>query len=65
MRPTTTRVLIVAEALHATASADVAALTAELAEQLGAVWAAPSIVAALTQAEPLLVVAGSGRSTTR
>jgi DNA/RNA-binding domain of Phe-tRNA-synthetase-like protein len=65
VRPSTTRVLIVAEALHATASADVAALTGDLAEQLGAVWAAPSVVAALTAEDPLLALGASERSSTR
>jgi DNA/RNA-binding domain of Phe-tRNA-synthetase-like protein len=50
--PETRRVLIVAEGLHATAEADVAALVDELAGSIAALWEAPTARAVLTAAAP-------------
>jgi DNA/RNA-binding domain of Phe-tRNA-synthetase-like protein len=58
VRPDTSRVLIVAEALHPTAAPDVAALTAALAEDLRALWPVAPRAAILTAAEPACAVAG-------
>jgi DNA/RNA-binding domain of Phe-tRNA-synthetase-like protein len=48
----TTRVLIVAEALHETAARDIAALTQTLAAELSTCWARPGSAAVLTSASP-------------
>jgi DNA/RNA-binding domain of Phe-tRNA-synthetase-like protein len=50
--PATRRVLIVAEGLHATAGADVAALVDELAGSIASLWDAPTPRAVLTAAAP-------------
>lgn len=52
VRDDTARVLIVAEALHASARADVLALTAALAHALQACWDAAPVCTLLTQAGP-------------
>jgi DNA/RNA-binding domain of Phe-tRNA-synthetase-like protein len=52
VRNSTTAALIVAEALHDSAAADVPALTAALAGEIGAVWPATSEPAVLTPASP-------------
>ena len=52
VRDSTTAALIVAEAMHDSASADVPALTAALAEELAAVWPAPSAPVVLTPGWP-------------
>ncbi len=52
VRPTTTEVLIVAEALHGTAVPDVTELTAALVGELRAVWSVSPRSAVLTRAEP-------------
>jgi DNA/RNA-binding domain of Phe-tRNA-synthetase-like protein len=48
----TTAVLIVAEALHDSAAADVTELMAAVTGELTAFWSAPSSTAVLTQAAP-------------
>jgi DNA/RNA-binding domain of Phe-tRNA-synthetase-like protein len=50
--PTTRRALIVSEALHSTASADVPALIETLAREIAAIWPAPMEQAVLTAAAP-------------
>jgi hypothetical protein len=45
-------VLVVAEAMHHTAAADVADLTAALADELQAVWALTPRTALLTATDP-------------
>lgn len=52
VRDATAEVLVVAEALHATAAADVARLTADLAQALRDVWGAEVATAQLTAAHP-------------
>jgi len=52
VRDTTTTVLIVAEALHASASADVQRLTAALAAELAALWSITPATALLSQSSP-------------
>jgi DNA/RNA-binding domain of Phe-tRNA-synthetase-like protein len=52
VRDSTTAALIVAEAMHDSASADVPALTAALAEELAAVWPAPPAPVVLTPGSP-------------
>ncbi|MEV0229177.1 phenylalanine--tRNA ligase beta subunit-related protein [Nonomuraea sp. NPDC050786] len=52
VRDTTTDVLIVAEALHDTAGADVERLTATVADELAAVWAGAAKTAILTPSAP-------------
>jgi DNA/RNA-binding domain of Phe-tRNA-synthetase-like protein len=52
VRDTTTNVLIVAEALHESAAADVAELMAAVTGELTAFWSAPSPAAMLTAAAP-------------
>ncbi len=52
VRASTTAALIVAEALHDSAAADVPALTAALAEEIGAVWPASPEPAVLSPAAP-------------
>lgn len=52
VRDTTSAVLIVAEALHDTASDDVERLTSALAEEIDAVWSAPVKPAVLSQVSP-------------
>jgi DNA/RNA-binding domain of Phe-tRNA-synthetase-like protein len=52
VRDTTTNVLIVAEALHESAPADVTALMAAVAGELTCFWSAPSPAALLTAAAP-------------
>ncbi len=52
VRPGTAAVLVVTEALHETAQADVAELTKTLAEELGAVWSGPLDSALLSASMP-------------
>jgi len=52
VRDSTTAALIVAEALHATASADVKELSAAVAEELAAVWSATPAVSVLSPSSP-------------
>jgi DNA/RNA-binding domain of Phe-tRNA-synthetase-like protein len=49
---TTATVLIVAEALHKSASTDIPKLTATIADELAAIWMAPSTTAILTANSP-------------
>jgi DNA/RNA-binding domain of Phe-tRNA-synthetase-like protein len=51
-RPTTSSVLIVAEALHPSAAADVPQLIAAVSDELAAIWGAPAKTAVLTGASP-------------
>jgi DNA/RNA-binding domain of Phe-tRNA-synthetase-like protein len=53
IRPATTRVLIVAEALHGSAASDVSKLTDVLADALRAAWGVTPRAAILTAAEPV------------
>jgi DNA/RNA-binding domain of Phe-tRNA-synthetase-like protein len=53
VRGTTSAVVIVAEAMHASASSDVAELTAALGDELHAVWSVTPRTAALSQSSPL------------
>lgn len=48
----TTAALIVAEAMHATASSDVKELSGALADELDAVWSAAPVVSVLSQSSP-------------
>ncbi len=52
VRDTTTAVLIVAEAMHGSASADVQRLTAALADELNAVWSVTPKTTVLSQSSP-------------
>jgi DNA/RNA-binding domain of Phe-tRNA-synthetase-like protein len=52
VRDETTATLIVAEALHGSASADIAELTAAIAGELTGAWSADPAVAVLTRAAP-------------
>lgn len=52
VRDGTTSVLIVAEAMHADASADVAALMTTLAEELGAAWSCKPVFGVLSRSSP-------------
>ncbi|MFI7640262.1 B3/4 domain-containing protein [Nonomuraea sp. NPDC049400] len=52
VRDTTSEVLIVAEALHDTARADVERLTATIADELAALWPSASEAAILTPSSP-------------
>lgn len=52
IRDTTTSVLIVAEAMHGSASADVRTLTATLADELNVVWSVTPPTAILSQSSP-------------
>jgi DNA/RNA-binding domain of Phe-tRNA-synthetase-like protein len=52
VRDTTTDVLIVAEALHQAAAADIAELMTTITGELSVFWSAPSPAAVLTQASP-------------
>ncbi len=52
VRDTTEAVLIVAEALHATAAADVPELVAALAAEIGAAWSVTPATSVLTPAAP-------------
>jgi DNA/RNA-binding domain of Phe-tRNA-synthetase-like protein len=52
VRDDTTAVLIVAEAMHASAHADVERVLATLADELGAVWSASARAEILTSASP-------------
>ncbi len=52
VRDTTTRVLIVAEALHASAAADVARLVDTVADELGTVWSTTPTSAILSPSAP-------------
>lgn len=54
IRPETSRVLIVSEAMHPTAPADEQALLDALVTELGANWGAPQITAILTANNPQL-----------
>jgi DNA/RNA-binding domain of Phe-tRNA-synthetase-like protein len=53
VRATTTAVVIVAEAMHASASSDVEELTAVLGDELHAVWSVGPKAAVLRQSSPL------------
>jgi DNA/RNA-binding domain of Phe-tRNA-synthetase-like protein len=55
VRPGTGSVLVVAEALHASAAGDIAALTAALAAEIGATWGGTPESAVLTGATPAFV----------
>jgi DNA/RNA-binding domain of Phe-tRNA-synthetase-like protein len=55
VRAGTATVLVVAEALHDTAAADIADLTAGLAAEIGAVWGGAPVSAVLTEATPAFV----------
>lgn len=52
VRDGTAEVLIVAEAMHDSASADVPALTAELAGELTEVWAGTPVTAMVSRSAP-------------
>lgn len=52
VRDTTTTVLIIAEAMHATAPADVPALTAALVDELARAWSPVTATATLTRVAP-------------
>jgi len=52
VRDSTTAALIVAEAMHATASADVKELSAAIAEELAAAWSVAPAVAVLSASSP-------------
>jgi DNA/RNA-binding domain of Phe-tRNA-synthetase-like protein len=52
VRDSTTAALIVAEAMHATASADMKELLAAVAEELAAVWSAAPAVSVLSPSSP-------------
>jgi DNA/RNA-binding domain of Phe-tRNA-synthetase-like protein len=52
VRETTTAVLIVAEAMHGSAKADVERLTATIAEELGVIWSATASSALLSASSP-------------
>lgn len=52
VRDTTTAVLIVAEAMHASARADVESLTAAIADELNAIWSSTARGATLSAASP-------------
>jgi DNA/RNA-binding domain of Phe-tRNA-synthetase-like protein len=52
VRDTTTAVLIVAEAMHTSAPADVESLTAAIAEELNAIWSSTARGATLSAASP-------------
>lgn len=52
IRDTTSAVLIVAEAMHGTAQADVQKLTAAVSEELGAIWTATGKPTILSQSSP-------------
>jgi DNA/RNA-binding domain of Phe-tRNA-synthetase-like protein len=56
VRDGTASVLVVAEALHAGAAADIAALTATLARDIGAAWGGAPVSAVLTDASPAFVL---------
>ena len=56
VRPATTRVLIVAEALHESAADDLAALTKTLVEALTQVWPGTPSAAVLTKEAPRFVI---------
>jgi DNA/RNA-binding domain of Phe-tRNA-synthetase-like protein len=51
-RDTTTAVLVVAEAMHGSASADVPKLTATVADELNGIWSVTPNTATLTQSSP-------------
>jgi hypothetical protein len=53
VRDGTSGVLVVAEALHASAATDVAALTAMLAAEVAAKWSVTPVGAVLTAAAPV------------
>jgi DNA/RNA-binding domain of Phe-tRNA-synthetase-like protein len=52
VRDTTTDVLMVAEAMHSSASADISELTATLADEVTDIWSSPQKIAVLTQDLP-------------
>ena len=60
VRAETRRVLIVSEALHATAAADMPALLDALATDIAALWRPPRARAILTAASPCLELPGEG-----
>jgi DNA/RNA-binding domain of Phe-tRNA-synthetase-like protein len=55
VHPGTASVLVVAEALHASAADDIAALTTTLAAEIGAAWGGTPACAVLTGASPTFV----------
>ena len=57
VRPKTAEVLIVSEAMHETAAADIAALIANLAEDLAAAWDGSPVTGFPTAASPIVTVA--------
>jgi DNA/RNA-binding domain of Phe-tRNA-synthetase-like protein len=52
VQPSTAAVLIVAEAMHESASSDVPELIAAVADELNAIWSATPVTAVLTQSAP-------------
>ncbi|MGQ5264552.1 B3/B4 domain-containing protein [Micromonospora sp. ZYX-F-536] len=62
VRPATSSVLIVAEALHPDAEADVTRLVATLAAELTEAWSAPTRVAVLTDAAPRFEMTAAGQA---
>jgi DNA/RNA-binding domain of Phe-tRNA-synthetase-like protein len=62
VRGSTVRALIVAEALHDQAPADIPELTATLAAELAAVWSVPPSGAVLTASSPGFTVGVSGEA---
>ena len=60
VRDSTTAALIVAEAMHATASADVKELSAAVAEELATVWSATPVVSVLSPSSPVYAFAADG-----
>jgi DNA/RNA-binding domain of Phe-tRNA-synthetase-like protein len=52
VRDTTTDVLLVAEAMHGSARADISELTATLADEVTDIWSSPQKIAVLTQDSP-------------
>lgn len=56
VRDSTTRCLVVAEALHDTAAADIAALLGELQPALADAWAQPTLCAQPTAHHPLITI---------
>lgn len=62
VRAETTRVLIVAEALHDSARADIERLVAALADELTAVWSVTPRTGVLTSSSPRVELAGISQS---
>lgn len=61
VRPATASVLVVAEALHPSATDDIAALTAVLAAEIGAAWGGTPASAVLTASSPTFVLPEPGQ----